>query len=200
VLSARVFIQPAGHGGWYGAPHLPHPSRLKGCVLPVHEVLCTAQGPPWSFPSARLHDDVTALHRLSVAAVPSEGPHWTLRHGSAPQAHSDYSHYSPTRADGRVRGLLRCISPSCGPRSRPLDQSATIGNLCTNPSRMRPLSTPLAQRTLANATSGRGHPARCRVRVLPTSDPFRVIRHLPPSRPISKIHTSAVPFQALTVV
>jgi hypothetical protein len=154
----------------------------------------------WSFPSARLHDDVTALHRLSVAAVQPEGLHLTLRHGSAPQTHSDYSHYYPRRADGRVGVPLRCISPSCCPRYVPLDQSATIGNLCTYPSRMRPLETPLAHRTPSNATSGRGNPARCRARCLSTSHPFRLIWHLPPSRSASNIRTSGVPFQTLTVV
>src|ERR1043166_9083438 len=156
--------------------------------------------PSGSFPSAHLHDEVMSLHRLSVAAVPSEGPHWTLRPGSAPQTHNDYSHYRPRRANGRVEGLLRCIRPSCCPRSWPLDQSATIGTLCTYPSRMRPLSTPLAHRTFANSMSGRDYPARCHVRFPSPSNPFRVIRHLPPSRSTSKIHTSAVPFQALTVV
>ena len=156
--------------------------------------------PSWRFPSARLHSDVTSFHHLSVAALQSEGQHWTLRHGSARQAHSDYSHYSPRRADGRVESLLRCISPSCCPRYVPLDQSATIGNLCTNPSRMRPLQTPLEHRMPENTTSGRGNPARCRERFLPTSYPCRLIRNLLPSRSSCNIHTSGVPFQALTVV
>jgi hypothetical protein len=117
--------------------------------------------PSWRFPSARLHYDLTSFHRLSVAAVQSEGQHLTLRHGSARQAHSDYSHYYPRRADGMVGVLLRCISPSCYLRYLPLDQSATIGNLCTNPSRMRPLQTPLAHRTPSNATSGRGRALPC---------------------------------------
>lgn len=99
--------------------------------------------PSWRFPSARPHGDLAPFYCLSVAAVQSEGRHLTLRHGPAPQANSDYSHYYPRRAAGRVGGLLRYISPSCCPRSLPLDQSATIRNLCTNPSRMRPWSTPL---------------------------------------------------------
>ena len=156
--------------------------------------------PSWRCPSARLHSALASFHRLSVAALQSEGQHWTLRHTPARQAHSDYSHYSLRRADGRVGALLRCINPSCCPRSVPLDQSATIGNLCTNPSRMRPLQTPFEHRTPENATNGRGHPARCRARCLPTSCPCRVIRNLLPSRSSSKIHTSGVPFQALTVV
>src|SRR3954452_22212547 len=90
---------------------------------------------------------------LSVAALQSEGPHWIRRPGSAPQAQSDYSHSFPRRADGRVGGLLRCINPSCCPRQWPLDRSATIGTLCTNPSWMRPLETPLEQRTPEDATS-----------------------------------------------
>jgi hypothetical protein len=112
--------------------------------------------PSWRCPSTRLHSDLASLHRLSVAALQSEGQHWTLRHGPARQAHSDYSHYYPRRVDGMVGSLLRCISPSCCPRSLPLDQSATIGNLCTTPSRMRPLQTPLEHRMPENATSGRG--------------------------------------------
>jgi len=93
--------------------------------------------------TAQASREVILNRILSIAAVQSEGRHLTLRHGPAPQANSDYSHYYPRRAAGRVGGLLRYISPSCCPRSLPLDQSATIRNLCTNPSRMRPWSTPL---------------------------------------------------------
>jgi hypothetical protein len=174
-------------------PDLPRWSALAPPAIPIKRSHCMLPSPARNRQPLRLHDDLTSFHRLSVAAVQSEGQHLTLRHGSAPQAYSDYSHYYPTRADGKVGGLLQCISPSCCPRSWPLDQSATIGNLCTNPSRMRPLETPVAHRTPANATSGGGNPAHCRARFLPTSHPFRVIRHLPPSRSASNIHTSAVP-------
>src|SRR6185437_13650422 len=71
------------------------------------------------------------------------GLHWTQRPGSVPQIQSDYSHYFLTRADGRVGGLLRCIHPSCCPRERPPDRSATTHILCTDPNRMRPWETPL---------------------------------------------------------
>jgi hypothetical protein len=80
-----------------------------------------------------------SLHRLSVAALQSEGQHWTLRHGPARQVYSDYSHYAPRRAAGMGGSRLRCISPACYPRRLLLDQSATIGYLCINPTRMWPL-------------------------------------------------------------
>jgi hypothetical protein len=106
--------------------------------------------------------DVTSFHRFSVAAPPSEGPRLTLRPGPVRQANSDYSHYYPRRADGMAGGLLRCISPSCCPRYLPLDQSATIRNPCTYPSRMRPLQTPLEHRTPQHAMSGRDKPPSTR--------------------------------------
>jgi hypothetical protein len=129
--------------------------------------------PSGRYPSARLHSAVMSFHRLSVAALQSEGQHWTLRRGPARQAHSGYSHCSPRRAAGMVGALLPCTSPACYPGSLPLDQSATIGNLCTNPSRMRPLQTPFEHSMPENATSGRAMPhAAVSVASLPAPLPF----------------------------
>jgi hypothetical protein len=142
----------------------PYPPPCSVCAPRPRGALHSSI-PSWRFPSTRLHDDVTSFHPLSVAALQSEGQHLTLRPGSARQAYSDYSHYDPRRADGMLGVLLQCIHPSYCPRYLPLDQSATIGNLCTYPSRMRPLQTPLEHRTPQNATSGRDEPARCRAHV-----------------------------------
>jgi hypothetical protein len=109
---------------------------------------------------------------FSVAAPQSEGPHLTLRHGPARPVYSGYTHYCPRRADGMAGALLRCISPLCCSNYLPQDRSATTDNLCTYPSRMRPLQTPLAHRTPQNATSGRGTPACCREGFLPYQPPF----------------------------
>jgi hypothetical protein len=135
---------------------------------------------------------VTSLHRFSVAAPRSEGPHLTLRHGPARQAYSDYTHYYPRRADGMAGVLLQCISPLCCPRYLPLDQSATIRNLCTYPSQMRPLSTPPEHKTPQNATSRRDKPACCRARDPQAYRPSHPIRTLPSPPSSRNICTAAV--------
>jgi hypothetical protein len=178
-----------------------HPWRAVRCVCSPSTKGSAQRNPLVELPvrSPPLRVD-TSFHRLSVAALQPEGQHLTLRHGPARQVHSDYSHYAPRRAAGMVGSLPRCISPSCCPRLLPLDQSATIGNLCINPNRMRPLQIPFARSMLENVTSGRGSLAHWGERFFLTSHPFCLIRNLLSSHAVSNIHTSGAPFQPLTVV
>ena len=137
---------------------------------------------------------------VSVAAPRSEGLHSTRRHASVCQAYSEYTHYCPRRAAGMAGVLPRYRGPSWCSYYWPLDQSATIGTLCTDPSRMRPSrqSSP-GHSTPRNAMSGRDKPACGRERCHTARRAFCPLGNFPPSRSWSNIHTAVVVSQAGTV-